>query len=84
VRSYIECSTDALDQIDEELPNLLFDLLLALQTCPAARLLRSNNSRNILLTDLSRLSFGSAVISDDFDFDPRQASLERRSQQRIR
>jgi hypothetical protein len=38
-----------------------------LQTCPAARLLRSNNSGKIFLTDLSRLS--SAVISDDFDSD---------------
>lgn len=57
----IACSTDALDQIDRD------NLLLALQTYPAARLLRSNSSRKILLTYLSRLS--SAVISDNFDFD---------------
>jgi hypothetical protein len=60
-----------LDQIDEgntDLPNLVFDLLLELQTFPAACPLRSNSSGKILLTDLSRLS--SAVLSDDFNFDP--------------
>ncbi|PVH70234.1 hypothetical protein DL98DRAFT_437394, partial [Cadophora sp. DSE1049] len=46
--------------------NLSFDFLLALQTCPAARLLRFNSNSKILLTDLSKLSF--TVIFDNFGF----------------
>ena len=70
VKLCIECSPAGLDQINEgntDLPNLALDLLLALQTCPAACLLCSSSTSKNLLTDLSMLS--SAVFSDDFDFD---------------
>jgi len=66
-----------------DLPNLSFDLLLVLPTCPSTRLLRSNSSRKIHLTDFLRLSLSSAVISNNFDFDLRLVSLKRCSQQRI-
>lgn len=46
--------------------NSVLDLILALQSIPAARLLPSPNGRGSLFGDLSR--FNSVVDSDDFDF----------------
>lgn len=48
-----------------DLQNLSLDLLLALQTLRASRLLRSSSIRKNLFGDLSRLN--STVNSDDFD-----------------
>jgi len=50
-----------------ELKDILLDLILALQSLPASRLLPSNSGNKILLSDLLRLN--SAVISDDFDIE---------------
>ncbi|KAI9769851.1 MAG: hypothetical protein M1840_003845 [Geoglossum simile] len=50
---------------DEGLKNLVIDLILALQSLPAARLLPSPNGRGTLSGHLSR--FYSAVDSGDFD-----------------
>jgi hypothetical protein len=50
-----------------DLQNLALDLLSALQTLPASRLLRSKTSRKPIFSDLSSLN--SAIISDDFDLD---------------
>ena len=50
-----------------ELSIIAFDLLLALQGCPAARSLPSATSNKPLLVDLSRL--GSTLASGDFDWD---------------
>lgn len=50
-----------------DLQNLTIDLLLALQSLRASRLLRSSGSGKNLFSDLSRLN--SAVNSDDFDLD---------------
>ena len=50
-----------------DLQNLALDLLLALQTLPASRLLRSKTCRKPIFSDLSSLS--SAIISGDFDLD---------------
>ncbi|KAH0542464.1 hypothetical protein FGG08_003135 [Glutinoglossum americanum] len=47
------------------LKDLVLDLVLALQSLPAARVLSSPDSRGTLLGDLSRLN--SAVDSGDFD-----------------
>ena len=74
-------SLDALYQIDNkgncqftcckpyltlvDLKNILLDLILALQSLSASRLLPSNGANKSLLGDLLRLN--SAVDSDDFD-----------------
>ncbi|KAL2168365.1 hypothetical protein VTG60DRAFT_7343 [Thermothelomyces hinnuleus] len=64
----IPCTFDALGQLDlEDVQNLALDLLLALQSLRASRLLRSRGSGKNLFSDLSRLN--SAVNSDDFDLD---------------
>ncbi|KAI1466569.1 uncharacterized protein F4812DRAFT_460838 [Daldinia caldariorum] len=63
----LACSPDALGQLDQEdLQNLAFKLLSALQTLPAARLLRSGSGKP-LFSELLRLY--TAVGSDDFDYD---------------
>ncbi|KAI8710629.1 Pkinase-fungal domain-containing protein [Fusarium sp. LHS14.1] len=63
----IPCSPDALDKLGrEDLQNVIFVLVSALQTLPASRLLRASNGRT-LFSDLVRLI--SAAASDDFDFD---------------
>ncbi|KAB5514925.1 hypothetical protein GE09DRAFT_1161614 [Coniochaeta sp. 2T2.1] len=51
----------------EDVQNLALDLLSALQSLRASRLLRPGGSGKNLFSDLSRLS--SAVNSDDFDLD---------------
>ncbi|KAK4095776.1 hypothetical protein N658DRAFT_570173 [Parathielavia hyrcaniae] len=59
---------DALGQLDlEDLQNLALDLLSALQSLRASRLLRSSGSGKNLFSDLSRLN--SAVNSNGFDLD---------------
>jgi len=50
-----------------ELKDILLDLILALQSLPASRLLPSNGGNKNLLGDLLRLN--SAVNSDDFDIE---------------
>ncbi|KAK0621573.1 hypothetical protein B0T17DRAFT_295605 [Bombardia bombarda] len=64
----ISCSPDALGQLDrQDVQDLVFNLLSALQILPAIRLLRSKTGNGTLRSDLLRLN--SAVDSDDFDFD---------------
>ncbi|KAL2255999.1 hypothetical protein VTK26DRAFT_2372 [Humicola hyalothermophila] len=64
----IPSTPDALGQLDlEDVQNLALDLVLALQSLRATRLLRSSGSGKNLFSDLSRLN--SAVNSDDFDLD---------------
>ncbi|KAH8743581.1 hypothetical protein F5883DRAFT_40734 [Diaporthe sp. PMI_573] len=64
----IPCTLDALGQLDlKDIQNLALDLLSALQTLRASRLLRSSGSSKNLFSDLSRLN--SAVNSDDLDLD---------------
>ncbi|KAL2015068.1 hypothetical protein VTK56DRAFT_6412 [Thermocarpiscus australiensis] len=64
----VSCTLDALGQLDlEDVKNLALDLLSALQTLRASRLLRSGGSGKDLFGDLLRLT--SAVHSDDFDLD---------------
>ncbi|KAK4131096.1 hypothetical protein BT67DRAFT_389147 [Trichocladium antarcticum] len=64
----IRCTPDALGRLDQkDVLNLALDLLLALQTHRASRLLRSSGSRKDLFGDLLQLA--SAVYSDDFDLD---------------
>ncbi|KAK3371659.1 hypothetical protein B0T24DRAFT_531126 [Lasiosphaeria ovina] len=66
--AHISCTPDALEQLGhDDLQNLAIDLLLALQSLRASRLLRSSGSGKNLFSDLSRLN--SAVNSDDFDLD---------------
>ncbi|KAK0612265.1 hypothetical protein B0T14DRAFT_439280 [Immersiella caudata] len=72
--AHISCTPDALEQLGQEgktpqldLQNLTIDLLLALQSLRASRLLRSSGSGKNLFSDLSRLN--SAINSDDFDLD---------------
>ncbi|KAG8664999.1 uncharacterized protein FPOAC1_012977 [Fusarium poae] len=62
------CPPDALDQLDQEdIQNLVLDLLSALRSLPAVRLLRSKTGHGTLRSDLLRLI--SAAASDDFDYD---------------
>ncbi|KAL2220563.1 hypothetical protein M432DRAFT_543140 [Thermoascus aurantiacus ATCC 26904] len=61
-------SFSALRQLENEvIQNLALDLILALQTLPASRVLRSTSGSKNLFSDLLRLS--SAVNSDDFEVD---------------
>ncbi|EXK78558.1 hypothetical protein FOQG_16775 [Fusarium oxysporum f. sp. raphani 54005] len=62
------CPPDALDQLDQEdIQNLVLDLLSALRSLTAVRLLRSKTGHGTLRSDLLRLI--SAAASDDFDYD---------------
>ncbi|KAL2171516.1 hypothetical protein VTG60DRAFT_2684 [Thermothelomyces hinnuleus] len=62
----ILCTRDALSQLDQEdIGNLTIGLLSALQSLPAARLLRSSGRGKSLFGDLLRLN--DAIDSDDFD-----------------
>ncbi|KAK7421733.1 hypothetical protein QQZ08_009821 [Neonectria magnoliae] len=64
----ISSSLDALGQLSqEELQNLAFSLLSALQVLPIVRHLRSNSGGRNLLSDILKLI--SALNSDDFDLD---------------
>ncbi|KAK3312493.1 hypothetical protein B0H66DRAFT_608756 [Apodospora peruviana] len=64
----VSCTLDALEQLgQEDLQNLALDLLLALQSLRASRLLRSSGRGKNLFSDLSRLN--SAVNSDNFNLD---------------
>ena len=50
-----------------ELKDILFDLILALQSLPASHLLLSNGGNKSLFVDLSR--FNSVVGSNDFNIE---------------
>ncbi|EXA28664.1 hypothetical protein FOVG_19742 [Fusarium oxysporum f. sp. pisi HDV247] len=64
----ISWSPDVLDRLgQEDIQTLTLDLLSALQSIRASRLLRSAGSGKNLFADLSRLSY--AVNSGDFDLD---------------
>ncbi|KAK3383803.1 hypothetical protein B0T24DRAFT_688486 [Lasiosphaeria ovina] len=64
----LSCTLDTLEQLgQEDLQNLALDLLLALLSLRASRLLRSSGRGKNLFSDILRLN--SAVNSDDFDFD---------------
>ncbi|KAK0704195.1 hypothetical protein B0T21DRAFT_397094 [Apiosordaria backusii] len=65
----ISCTPDALEQLgQEDLQNLTMDLIVALQSLRASRLLRSSGRGRNLFSDLLRL-LNSAVNFGDFDLD---------------